>query len=35
MGDGGKFAQFTDADTGELLADTNADVKSLVIHEAP
>lgn len=35
MGDGGMIAQFTDADTGELLAVTSADVKCLVIHEAP
>ena len=35
MGDGGLIAQFTNAETGELIAVTNADWKCKVIHEAP
>lgn len=35
MGDGGLIAQFTDANSGELIAVTNGDWQCLVIHEAP
>lgn len=35
MGDGGLIAQFTNAQTGELIAVTNADWVCTVIHEAP
>lgn len=35
MGDGGFIAQFTNADTGELIAVTDANWKGLVIHTAP
>lgn len=35
MGDGGFIAQFTDIDSGEAIAVTNADWRCLVIHEAP
>lgn len=35
LGDGGLIAQFTNADTGELIAVTNSDWKCLVIHNAP
>ena len=35
MGDGGLIAQFTDADTGEVIAVTNSDWVYTVIHEAP
>lgn len=35
MGDGGLIAQFTNAETGELIAVTNADWVCTVIHEAP
>ena len=35
MGDGGFIAQFTNAETGELIAVTNSNWKGLVIHEAP
>ena len=35
MGDGGLIAQFTDVDTGETLAITNAAWRCLVIHDAP
>ena len=35
MGDGGFIAQFTNADTGELIAATNADWSELVIQQAP
>ncbi len=35
MGDGGVIAQFTDVETGKVVAVTDADWKSLVIHKAP
>ena len=35
MGDGGLIAQFTDVDTGETIAITNAAWRCLVIHDAP
>jgi len=35
MGDGGFIAQFTNAETGELIAVTNSDWKCLIVHEAP
>ena len=35
MGDGGLIAQFTNTQTGELIAVTNADWVCTVIHEAP
>jgi hypothetical protein len=35
MGDGGLIAQFTDVDTGEVIAVTNLDWQCLVIHKAP
>ncbi|MBS1797045.1 MAG: PEBP family protein [Acidobacteria bacterium] len=35
MGDGGLIAQFTDADTGALVAVTNAGWRCLVTHDAP
>lgn len=35
MGDGGFIAQFTNADTGELIAVTDANWSGLVIHTAP
>ena len=35
MGDGGLIAQFTNAQTGELIAVTSADWVCTVIHEAP
>ncbi len=35
MGDGGLIAQFTNAQTGELIAVTNVDWVCTVIHEAP
>lgn len=35
LGDGGLIAQFTNAETGELIAVTNSDWKCLVIHKAP
>ncbi len=35
MGDGGFIAQFTNAETGELIAVTNSDWACVVIHEAP
>ena len=35
MGDGGLIAQFTNADTGEVIAVTNANWTCTVIHEAP
>ena len=35
MGDGGLIAQFTDSDTGEVIAVTNSDWQCTVIHEAP
>ncbi|MBT5707083.1 PEBP family protein [bacterium] len=35
IGDGGLIAQFTDAETGELIAATNSDWKCYVLHEAP
>ena len=35
MGDGGLIAQFTDSDTGEIIAVTNSDWQCTVIHEAP
>lgn len=35
MGDGGMIAQFKDADTGEVVAVTNSDMRCLVIHHAP
>jgi len=35
MGDGGLIAQFTNADTGELIAATDSSWACLVIHEAP
>ncbi len=35
MGDGGFIAQFTNADTGELIAVTDATWACMVIHEAP
>jgi hypothetical protein len=35
MGDGGLIAQFTDADTGELIAVTDSNWTCTVIHEAP
>ncbi len=35
MGDGGLIAQFTNADTGELIAVTDSNWSCIVIHEAP
>lgn len=35
MGDGGFIAQFTNADTGELIAVTNSNWTCTVVHEAP
>lgn len=35
MGDGGMIAQFRDADTGEVVAVTNSDMRCLVLHRAP
>lgn len=35
LGDGGFIAQFKDADTGELLAATNANWRCLVLHHGP
>jgi len=35
MGDGGVIAQFTDVDTGEVVAVTSADWKTLIIHKGP
>lgn len=35
MGDGGMIAQFTNADTGALIAVTDANWKCTIIHEAP
>lgn len=35
MGDGGLIAQFTNAQTGEIIAVTNANWSCMVIHEAP
>jgi hypothetical protein len=35
MGDGGLIAQFTNADTGELIAVTDSAWACMVIHEAP
>jgi len=35
MGDGGLIAQFTNADTGKLIAVTNAEWRCKVIHDAP
>ncbi len=35
MGDGGLIAQFTNADTGELIAVTDSNWSCTVIHEAP
>lgn len=35
MGDGGLIAQFTNAETGELIAVTDSNWKSKVIHSAP
>ena len=35
MGDGGFIDQFTNAETGELIAVTNSNWKCMVIHEAP
>ncbi len=35
MGDGGLIAQFTNAETGELIAATDGNWSCLVIHEAP
>ena len=35
MGDGGFIAQFTNADTGELIAVTDSNWAGLVIHMAP
>ena len=35
MGDGGMIAQFRDADTGEVVAVTNGDMRCLVVHRAP
>lgn len=35
MGDGGFIAQFTDSNSGELIAASNSEWKCLVIHQAP
>jgi hypothetical protein len=35
MGDGGFIAQFTDTDTGEVVAVTGSDWRGLVVHRAP
>lgn len=35
IGDGGLIAQFTNAETGELIAATSSDWKCYVLHEAP
>ena len=35
MGDGGMIAQFTDTETGDIVAVTDSDTKCLVVHFAP
>lgn len=35
MGDGGFIAQFTDTETGEVIAVSNSDFRCTVIHQAP
>jgi hypothetical protein len=35
MGDGGLIAQFRDAQSGEVVAVTNSEVRCLVVHRAP